>query len=153
MLFNTRVSYLSNTSSSASNLPLFFWPRSPQSKEHRCRKWALPPSHIYTHTNWNLSHRKWSCAASCQARQIIHHLKNALFSPPQYSLLPLSSLLVFFTLAIVFISFSPESDSQRRQKAWLPALSQTELQKWAKWAAAVVTQGWNSQKYPPVVFP
>lgn len=41
-----------------------------------------------THT-WNLSHRKWPCAASCQGRQIIHHLKKCTFFPsPIFILLP-----------------------------------------------------------------
>lgn len=117
--------------------PLFLCSPSPlqphyKSRAPKIRSWyrkcTLPHqkhTHIHTHSQRNLSHRKWSCAASCQSRQIIHHLKNApLFLLHHFLLL----LRCPAPLLIYCFHLKPSRERQStKQKALLPALSQNEL--------------------------
>lgn len=113
-----------------------------------------PPKHIYTHTHWNLSHRKWSCAASCQGRQIIHHLKNAPFSPLlYYSSSPSapclsSSLRLLFSLQVLQTGTVKETKSSATCVISKMSCIQTrnELLLW-------LHRPLNSGKYSPAVFP
>lgn len=87
-------------------LSLYFFPSFPlirgPPKHEDLQEVGPPPTS--TLTRWNLSHRKWSCAASLLARQIIHRLKNAPFLLPSNVrfLLHLRALPVFSSPHLLF---------------------------------------------------
>lgn len=80
-----------------------------------------PPAHL--HSLWNLSHRKWSCTASCQETSY-SPFEKCTFSrhlvyfntPPFFSFLPI--------LCFHFVSSREEGSG--RQSALLPVLSQND---------------------------
>lgn len=110
-----------------------------------------PPT---AHLHWNLSHRKWSCAASCQGRQIIHHLKNAPFSPLLHFPPPLRSLLVFFSIWIVFVSGPPERNSDGDAAlCYLRYLKISCVQTRVELLPLRSLRLLNSWNYSPAVFP
>lgn len=115
-----------------------------------------PPLHIYTHAPWNLSHRKWSCTASCLGRQIIHlfFLKKCTF-PPLLHIFPpqLHALPVFFPSFIVFPSVL-----RRRTVTQTESWTTCVISDWAAfrpWTSCRCgcAGPQNSGKYSPLGFP
>lgn len=125
---------------------------SPQNQELEQEVDPPPIAHLYSDTCWNLSHRKWSCAASCEGQTNYSPFEKCTFFLLSYIFL-LPSSTVFFSPFIVVISGPPERNSQGDKKlCYLRYLkmsciqTQNELLLW-------LHRLQNSRKYSPAVFP